>query len=68
MQIAFSPNTQIAEELQELSRITQRPFNDLINDLLAPSLSRMIELNHSRPIEELIENQLADRDRGVVGE
>lgn len=43
MKITFTPEPIIAEQLQELSRITQRPIGELINDILAPALDQMIE-------------------------
>src|SRR5271165_5969773 len=43
MNLTFTPEPIIAEQLQELSRITQRPIGDLINDLLASPLDQMIE-------------------------
>jgi hypothetical protein len=41
--ITFEPTETISEQLQELSRITQRPVEDLINDILEPALDQMIE-------------------------
>jgi hypothetical protein len=41
--ITFKPTETISEQLQELSRITQRPVGDLINDILEPALDQMIE-------------------------
>jgi hypothetical protein len=43
MKITFTPEPVIAEQLQELARITQRPIDDLINDILEPALDQMIE-------------------------
>lgn len=42
MKITFTPEPEIAEQLQELSRITQRPVGDLINDILDSPLDQML--------------------------
>jgi DNA-binding protein Fis len=42
MKYTFTPEPLIAEQLQELARITQRPVSDLINDLLSSPLNQMI--------------------------
>jgi hypothetical protein len=40
--LTFTPEPVIAEQLQELARITQRPIGDLINDLLDSPLDQML--------------------------
>jgi hypothetical protein len=40
---SFIPEPIIVEQLDELSRITQRPVSDLINGILAPALDQMVE-------------------------
>ena len=52
--LTFTPEPIIAEQLQELSRITQRPIGDLINDLL------------DSPLEQIIEQQDTDYMRLVL--
>jgi len=54
MKITFTPEPIIDEHLQELSRITQRPIGDLINDLL------------DSPLEQIIEQQDTDYMRLVL--
>ena len=41
--LTFTPAASIAEQLEELSRITLRPIGDLINDILAPALDQMVK-------------------------
>lgn len=41
--LTFTPEPIIAEQLQELSRITQRPVGDLISEIIAAPLNQMIE-------------------------
>ena len=41
--LTFEPTEIIAEQLAELSRITQRPIGELINEILAPALNQMVE-------------------------
>jgi hypothetical protein len=40
--LTFTPEPIIAEQLQELARITQRPIGDLINDILDSPLDQML--------------------------
>lgn len=54
MKITFTPKPIIAEQLQELSRITLRPIGELINDLL------------DSPLEQIIEQQDTDYMRLVL--
>jgi hypothetical protein len=42
MKLTFEPTETVAEQLQELVRITQRPISDLINDLLDSPLDQML--------------------------
>jgi hypothetical protein len=41
--LTFTPEPEIAEQLQELARITQRPLADLLNDLIKGTLGQIIE-------------------------
>jgi hypothetical protein len=41
--LTFAPEPIIAKQLQELSRITKRPIEDLFNNILETALDQMIE-------------------------
>jgi hypothetical protein len=56
MKINFTPEPEVAEQLTELARITQRPLNDLINDLLAGPLDQMIEGNDTSFMRLVLDN------------
>lgn len=43
MKFTFTPEPEIAEQLQELARITQRSIGNIINDVLRSPLNQMVD-------------------------